>query len=150
TRIDDVRRVTAAAESRRAVVIGTFEAAPMPALFPATYPEQATAPAMYNGYAKAVQSPDYPWGRTEEEWAEELAVLEDGWASGAYIERVLERSFPSKKGDEEFRRWFVNQMRYGASPSAAMTIQRMAMDVDVRDVLPAIRVPTLVLHQASM
>jgi len=150
TRMDDVRAVMAGAESRRAVIIGTFEAAPMTALFAATYPEKVSALAMYNGYAKAVQSPDYPWGRTEDEWADELALLEDGWASGSYIDRVLERSFPSKEGDEEFRRWFVNEMRYGASPSAAMTIQRMAIDVDVRDVLPAIRVPTLILHQPSM
>ena len=150
TRMDDVRAVMAAAGSRRAVVVGTFEAAPMTALFAATYPEKVSALAMYNGYAKAIHSPDYPWGRTQDEWADELAMVEENWASGAYIDRVLERSFPSKKGDEEFRRWFVNQMRYGASPSAAMTIQRMAMDVDVREVLPAIRVPTLILHQHSM
>jgi len=150
TRMDDVRAVMAAVDSRRAVVIGTFEAAPMTALFAASYPEKVSALAMYNGYAKAVQSPDYPWGRTADEWADELAMLEESWASGSYIDRVLERSFPSKRGDEEFRRWFVNQMRYGASPSAAMTILRMAMDVDVRDVLPAIRVPTLIMHQGSM
>jgi class 3 adenylate cyclase len=149
-RMDDVRAVMHGAESRQAVVLGTYEAAPMTALFAATYPERVGALVTYNGYAKAVWSPDYPWGRTEDEWADELAALEDGWATGSYIDRVLERSFPTKKGDAEFRRWFFNQMRYGASPSAAMTIQRMAMDVDVRDVLPAIRVPTLILHQGPM
>ncbi len=149
TRMDDVRAVMAAAGSRRAVVVGTFEAAPMTALFAASYPEKVGALAMYNGYAKAVRSQDYPWGRTEDGWADELSELEDGWASGSYIDRVLERSFPSQKGDDDFRRWFINQMRYGASPSAVMTIQRMAMDVDVRDVLPVIRVPTLILHHPA-
>jgi len=66
------------------------------------------------------------------------------------VDIVLHRSFPTLENDPEFRRWFINQMRYGASPGAALTVQRMAMDVDVRDVLPAIRVPTLILHERDV
>ena len=149
TRMDDVRAVMDAVGSERAVLFGTAEAAPMTALFAATYPERVGALVMFNGYAKAVWSPDYPWAKTAEEWRRELAGIELGWGTEEYFDRVLRRSYPSVADDEEFRRWFMDIMRYGASPGAALAVHRMAMEVDVRDVLPAIRVPTLALHSAS-
>lgn len=147
TRMDDVRAVMDASGSERAVLLGTAEAAPMTALFAATYPERVGALVMHNGYAKALWSPDYPWARTREEWLTLLGEIEKGWGTEEYFDSVLRRSYPSVADDPEFRRWFINIMRYGASPSAALTVHRMAMDVDIRDILPAIRVPTLVLHQ---
>lgn len=149
TRMDDVRAVMDAAGSERAVLLGTAEAAPMCALFAATYPERVGGLVMVNGYAKGVWSPDYPWGRTADEWRHELAEIERGWGTEEYFDKILRRSYASVADDEEFRRWFINVLRYGASPGAALTVNRMAMDADVRDVLPAIRVPTLVLHHAS-
>ncbi len=149
TRMDDVRAVMDAIGSERAILFGTAEAAPMTALFAATYPERVGALVMHNGYAKAVWSPDYPWARTAEEWRRNLGEIERGWGSEEYFDNVLRRSYPSVADDEEFRRWFVNIMRYGASPSAALTVHRMAMDVDIRDVLPAVRVPALLLHQRA-
>lgn len=149
-RMDDVRAVMADAGSERAALLGTFEAAPMTALFAATYPERVGALIMFNPYAKAVWSPDYPWAMTEDEWLRELADVEQNWGSEEYFDRVLRRSFASVADDPEFRRWFVNVMRFGASPGAALTIHRMAMDVDVRDVLPTIRVPTLILSAEAM
>jgi pimeloyl-ACP methyl ester carboxylesterase len=149
TRMDDVRAVMAAVGSTRAVVVGTFEAAPMTALFAATYPERVGALVMFNPLAKGVWSPDYPWALTHDEWVRELEELEAGWGTEDYFDRILRRSFPSVADDRSFRQWFANVMRYGASPGAALTIHRMAMDVDVRDVLPAVRVPTLVLHGRS-
>src|SRR5205085_8921606 len=137
----DVRAVLADAGSERAVILGTFEAAPMTALFAATYPERVGALVMFNPYAKGVWSPDYPWAQTEAEWRRELAELEAGRGTGSYFDSVLRRSFATRADDPDFRSWFANMMRYGASPAAALTVQRMAMDVDVRDVLPAIRVP---------
>jgi class 3 adenylate cyclase len=149
TRMDDVRAVMAAVGTTRAVLVGTFEAAPMTALFAATYPEQVGALVMFNPRAKGVWSPDYPWAPTHDEWVRELEELKAGWGTEAYFDRILRRSFPSVADDRSFRQWFANVMRYGASPGAALTIHRMAMDVDVRDVLPAVRVPTLVLHGHS-
>jgi class 3 adenylate cyclase len=150
TRMDDVRAVMDDAGSERAVIFGTAEAAPMTALFAATYPERAGALVMYNGYAKAVWSPEYPWARTAQEWRRELGEIERGWGSEEFFDRLLHRSYASVAEDPEFRAWFVNIMRLGASPGAALTVHRMAMDADVRDVLPAVRVPTLVLHNRSM
>jgi class 3 adenylate cyclase len=146
TRMDDVRAVMAAVGSTRAALIGTFEAAAMTALFAATYPERVAALVMVHPRAKGVWAVDYPWAWTHEDWMRELDELAQGWGSDRYFDRVLRRSFPSVADDPEFRTWFGNVMRYGASPGAALTIHRMAMDVDVRDVLPAVRVPTLVLH----
>jgi class 3 adenylate cyclase len=150
TRMDDVRAVMDDAGSERAVLLGTAEAAPMVALFAATYPERVGALVMFNGYAKAVWSPDYPWGRSAEEWRRELAEIERGWGTDEFFDRLLRRSYASVAEDPEFREWFINIMRLGASPGAALTVHRMAMDADVRDVLPAIRVPTLVVHGHSM
>jgi len=146
TRMDDVRAVMNAAGIERAGLLATFEAAPMALLYAATYPERIAALVLFNPYAKAVWSEDYPWGRTEQEWRRDLAELEASWGNREYFDKVLSRSYPSAADDESFRNWFVNMMRYGASPGAALTVHRMAMDVDVRDVLPAVRVPTLILH----
>ena len=146
TRIDDLRAVMTAAGLERAAVLATFEAAPMAALFAASYPERVGALILFNPYAKGVRAPDYPWGRTAEEWRRELAEIETGWGTCAYFDRVLARSYSSAAGDDSFRHWFINMMRYGASPGAALNVHRMAMDVDIRDVLPAVRVPTLIIH----
>jgi class 3 adenylate cyclase len=146
TRMDDLRAVMTAAGLERAAVLATFEAAPMAALFAASYPERVGALILFNPYAKGVRAPDYPWGRTAEEWRKELAEIESGWGTCEYFDGVLERSYRSAVGDDSFRHWFVNMMRYGASPGAALNVHRMAMDVDIRDVLPAVRVPTLIVH----
>ncbi|HEY8630654.1 MAG TPA: adenylate/guanylate cyclase domain-containing protein [Gaiellaceae bacterium] len=146
TRMDDLRAVMTAVGSERAAVLATFEAAPMAALFAATYPERVGALILFNPYAKAVASSGYPWGKTAEEWRHDLAEIERGWGTEEYFDTVLHRSYGSLADDESWRCWFMNMMRYGASPGAALTVHRMAMEIDVRDVLPAVRVPTLILH----
>ena len=146
TRMDDLRVVMDAAASERAAVLATFEASAMAILFAATYPERVGALVLFNPYAKAVSSADYPWGKTREQWRQDLADIERGWGSAEYFDTVLERSYRPLAQDESWRRWFVNMMRYGASPGAALTVHRMAMEIDVRDILPAVRVATLILH----
>jgi len=146
TRMDDLRVVMEAVGSERAAILATFEAAAMAALFAATYPERVGALVLFNPYAKAVASSDYPWGKTAEEWRRDLAEIERGWGTEEYFDGILQRSYESLADDEAWRCWFMNMMRYGASPAAALTVHRMAMEIDVRDVLPVIRVPTLILH----
>jgi class 3 adenylate cyclase len=146
TRMDDLRAVMAATKLDRAVILATFEAGPMATLFAATYPERVGALVLFNPYAKGVRSEDYPWGRTAEECRQALEAIANGWGTTEYFESILARSYPSAVDDESFRRWFINMMRYGASPGAALNVHRMAMDVDIRDVLPAVRVPTLIIH----
>jgi class 3 adenylate cyclase len=146
TRMDDLRAVMAATKLDRAVILATFEAGPMATLFAATYPERVGALVLFNPFAKGVRTPEYPWGRTAEEWRHEIDAIANGWGTTEYFDRVLARSYASAAEDDSFRRWFINMMRYGASPGAALTVHRMAMDVDIRDVLPAVRVPTLIIH----
>jgi class 3 adenylate cyclase len=147
TRMDDLRAVMDAAGSRRAALMATFEAASMTALFAATYPERVAALALYNPSAKGTWSPDYPFAPTEEEWARELDEVKEQWGQRGFLEEFLRQVAPSRADDPEFVDWYVNTLRQGASPGAAVAIRRMAMNLDIRDVLPAIRVPTLILSR---
>ncbi len=147
TRMDDLRAVMDAASSERAALLGTFEAAAMTALFSATYPERVGALLMYNPVAKGVWAPDYPFALTNEEWRKELEETRAGWGDDDYFDQLARALAPSQSEDPEFMRLFRSSLRQGASPGAAMAIQRMRMEVDIRNVLPSIRVPTLVLHR---
>jgi class 3 adenylate cyclase len=146
-RMDDLRAVMDDAKCERAAIVGTYEAAPMAILFSATYPERTVALVLYHGYAKGVWSPEYPWANSLEEWRRELAEAEHEWGSDEMFERILRVHYPTLTDDEEFRKWFFSSLRFGASPSAAATLTRMQMELDVRDLLPAVRVPTLILHR---
>jgi len=148
TRMDDLRAVMDAAGSERAAVLGTFEAAAMAALYAATYPERVGALILYNPIAKGEWSPDYPFARTAEEWRAQLAEVRERWGDPEYFAELARAIAPSRADDPALVTWFAKMTRTGASPAAALAIQRMARDVDVRDVLPSIRVPTLVLHLA--
>ena len=149
TRMDDLRAVMDAADSERAAIVGTYEAAPMAVLFSATYPERAAALVLYHGCAKGVSSVDYPWAPSTEEWRKRLAAAEQGWGSEEMFESLLREHYPTLTDDEEFRTWFYSSLRFGASPSAAAAVIRMQMELDIRDLLPAVRVPTLVLHRKA-
>jgi class 3 adenylate cyclase/alpha-beta hydrolase superfamily lysophospholipase len=148
TRMDDLRAVTEAAGSERAAVLGTFEAGAMAALYAATYPERVGALILYNPIAKGEWSPDYPFARTADEWRAALAEVRERWGDPAYFAELARAIAPSRADDAALMAWFAKMLRTGASPAAALAIQRMARDVDVRDVLPSVRVPTLVLHLA--
>jgi class 3 adenylate cyclase len=149
SRMDDLRAVMDAAGSERAAVYATFEAGSMAALYAATYPDRVAALALYNPIAKGVWAPDYPFASTEDEWRATLAEVRDRWGEPDFFAELVRAVAPSRSEDQAFGEWFAKAMRTGASPGAALAIQRMARDVDIRDVLPTIRVPTLVLHIAE-
>lgn len=144
-RMDDVRAVMDAAGSERAALFGISEGGPMSVLFAATYPERTKALVMYGSYARRSWAPDYPFGRTEEGWRTSLEMLERHWGSDWGVEIWA----PSMLHDESFRQAFANYSRFAASPGAAVQVWRMNIDIDVRHVLPAIRVPTLILHRTG-
>jgi pimeloyl-ACP methyl ester carboxylesterase len=146
-RMDDARAVMDAAASRRAAFFGSSEGAAMSMLFAATYPERTAALILRSAYPRTMWAPDYPWGRSEEEYRLELerdlrlfGSRED--ALGAVRSRGLVFD-----DDDEAQQW-VNYYRWSGSPGAVEVLARMNKQIDVRDVLPAIRVPTLVLHGA--
>ena len=145
TRMDDVRAVLDAVGSERAALFGTFEAGAMTALFAATYPERVAALVLYNPVVRGTRAPEYPWSKTPEEWRAELADLAARWGTRELAAEWIREIAPSRADDDVYIDSFARQHRGGASPGAAVAILRMAMDVDIRDVLPVVRVPTLVL-----
>jgi pimeloyl-ACP methyl ester carboxylesterase len=148
TRMDDMRAVLDAVGSNRAAVLGHSEGGSMCALFAATYPERTQALVMVGSAARTRWAPDYPLGATDAEIEElERSVLE-GW--GVELVRTLLQQFgPSIAHDEELVRAHTRATQRAASPAAAAALTRMSAMIDIRHVLQAIRVPTLVLHRAD-
>jgi pimeloyl-ACP methyl ester carboxylesterase len=143
--MDDVRAVMDAVGSERAVLCGVSEGGPMCSLFAATYPEKTIALVMIATYAKRIWDPDYPWAPLPEEREQFFAEIQQHWGGAVGIE---ERA-PSVADDPRFREWWASYLRMGASPGAALTLTQMNAEIDIRQVLPTIRVPTLVLHRAG-
>jgi class 3 adenylate cyclase/alpha-beta hydrolase superfamily lysophospholipase len=146
TRMDDLRAVMDAAGSNRAAVWGTFEAGAMCALFAATYPERVAALLLYNPIAKGVWAPDYPFAETEEGWLKVMEETRARWGDRSFTEGFLRLAAPSRADDPDFVDWAFSNTRLGASPGSAVAVLRMAMDVDIRAILPSIRVPTSILY----
>ena len=142
-RMDDVRAVMAAAGSREAVLLGVSEGGPMCSLFATTYPEKTRALIMIGTYAKRLWAPDYPWAPTSEARERFFEEIRTSWGGPVGIETRA----PSRAADPAFRQWWSNYLRQGASPGAALTLTQMNAEIDVRNVLPLVRVPTLVLHR---
>ena len=148
TRMDDVRAVMDAAGSERAALIGASEGVPMTILFAATYPERTTAAVLYGASpARATWAPDFPDALTREEWLERIPVREQEFGTSTGIERALAWLAPSLQGDNAFVDWWARFERQSASPSAVGQLIRMNMDIDIRHVLPTIRVPTRIIHR---
>jgi pimeloyl-ACP methyl ester carboxylesterase/class 3 adenylate cyclase len=149
-RMDDIRAVLDAAGSRRAAILGVSEGGPMSALFAATYPERTEALILYGTYAKAAWAPDYPWGARLDNAAARDEETRRTWGSPASVRRNVQGWLaPSRANDERFCEWIAKLTRLGASPGAAVALQRMNRLIDVRDVLPSIHVPTLVMRRAD-
>lgn len=142
-RLDDVRAVMEAAGSRRAVLLGVSEGGPLCSLFAATYPKRTEALIMIGSYARRMRAHDYPWGPTREERDAFCATLVEEWGGPVGIE---DRA-PSMAQDPAFREWYASYLRMGSSPGAAVALTRMNAEIDIRDLLPSIKVPTLVLHR---
>ena len=144
-RMDDVRAVMDAVGSERAALCGVSEGGPMCSLFAATYPEKTLALVMIGTYAKRVRDAEYPWGPTPEQREQFFEVMRKQWGGPVGID---ERA-PSVAGDAEFRDWWATYLRMGASPGAAVALTQMNAEIDVRNVLPSIRVPSLVIHRTD-
>ncbi len=148
-RMDDVRAAMDAAESDRALLWAAHEGTRISTLFAATYPERTLGLTMYDPQAKGKRGPDYPWARSEQEWGRWLRKVADGWGDTEFLEGYLRDYSPTLAEQENVTAWFVHHMRRSASPGAAVAFQRMQMEGDVSDVLPAVRTPALILHRAQ-
>src|SRR5439155_4854286 len=143
TRMDDVRAVMDATGSRRAALFGLSEGASMSVLFAATYPERTAALVLRSPFARTLWAADYPWGRTEEEYEREI---EHELRIYGARDQALDAARSLGNFDEEELEAFVDYLRYGATPGMLEALLRMNKEIDIRHVLPAVRVPTLILH----
>jgi pimeloyl-ACP methyl ester carboxylesterase len=141
-RMDDVRAVMDNVGSERAAVLGYSEGGPMCALFSATYPERALSLIMIGSYARRTRTEDYPWGVEEAKLEEHLESIRRDWGGPVGL---IERA-PSVANDDRFRRWWARFLRMSASPATAIALTRANGEIDVRHILPTIRVPTLIIH----
>jgi class 3 adenylate cyclase/pimeloyl-ACP methyl ester carboxylesterase len=144
--LDDITAVLDAVSSERAALLGQAEGGPMCALFAATFPERTSALVLNASYAKRMRSPDYPWGLDEESRDRILEGYETRWGTDRFGLRALARSMD---GDEQFQRWYTQACRFAGTPGSARAWFQAQMQIDIREILPAIRVPTLVIHRVG-
>jgi pimeloyl-ACP methyl ester carboxylesterase len=143
-RVNDIATLMDTVGSERAAMMGLSETGAVALLFAATYPERTSAVVAYGTFAGGGDTaPTYPWAPDpgQAEWLEDI---ERHWGRGVLF---LDEFAGSLQDDTHYREWFAKLERLSASPGAAVAIARMVMQMDVRDVLPTIRVPTLVLHK---
>jgi pimeloyl-ACP methyl ester carboxylesterase len=143
TRMDDVRAVMDAVGSHRAAFYGLSEGAAMSILFAATYPERTAALVVRSCSPRTLWAPDFPWGRRESAYQREVDQ-----ALRVYAPRAEAREAVRALGmqDEDEVEAFIDFIRYGASPGMLAALYRMNKEIDIRDVLPTVHVPALVLH----
>jgi pimeloyl-ACP methyl ester carboxylesterase len=146
-RMDDLRAVLDDIGSERAALVGSLEGNHLAAVFAATYPERTSALVLYDPVARFTSAPDYEWGPTQEEWTRLVERVAEGWGRREFFDDMLRSADPTLAKDEEFCRWYAIHFRLAASPGSAAAFYRMMMETDIREVLPAIRVPTLVCYR---
>ena len=142
-RMDDMRAVMDAAGSERAVLFGYSEGGPMCVLFAATYPARSQALVLYGTYAKRLRTDDYPWAPTWEERVADAEYLEEHWGEEFDLGEMAPNATP------DFAEWAGVRGRASLSPRGAHDLILMNSKADVREVLPLVQAPTLVLHRTG-
>jgi len=146
-RMHDVQAVLDAVGSERATLFGISEGGPMSLLYAATYPERTSALILYGSYAKRTWAPDYPFGWKNEQWDRVLGNFERNWGTPDGVD--LNMWAPSVARDVNAGHRMASYFRASASPGAVIAVMTMNREIDVRQVLPSIRVPTLILHRTA-
>lgn len=146
-RMHDVQAILDAVGSERATLFGVSEGGPMSLLFAATYPERAAALVLYGSYAMRAWAPDYPFGWKDDQWDAVFTNIEQNWGTSKGVN--LNVLAPSIAHDAQAADRMSAFFRAAASPGAALAVMKMNRDIDVRHVLPAVNVPTLILHRSG-
>ena len=139
-RIDDVRAVMDAAGSRSATIYGWSEGGPMSIMFAATYPDRVTALILYGTFASVK---DKPWSAPREDWEASIVDIEKHWGEAV----LLRVNGPSALEDPAMVEWGGRLERASASPGSIVALLRACYEMDVRHILPSVKVPTLVMHR---
>jgi pimeloyl-ACP methyl ester carboxylesterase/DNA-binding CsgD family transcriptional regulator len=144
-RMDDIRAVMDAAGSRLGALFGISEGGTLSLLFAHAHRERAQALILYGSWARRLAGPDYPHGPSAEQMEDVIGGMASAWASGAW----WDGGRPSPADNARHRIWWARYLRMAASPAMAQNVIRMNMRMDVRDLLPTIDQPTLILHRAG-
>ncbi len=144
--MDDVGSVMDAAGMDQAALLGDTEGGPMAMMFAATHPERVPALVLVNTFARWRRADDYAIGMPDETWERLIDRYEQNWG---VTSEILGLTAPTLAHDPAFARWFIRYQRLGMSRGAATAMYRWVTNLDVRSILPTIRVPTLVLHRAD-
>jgi pimeloyl-ACP methyl ester carboxylesterase len=146
-RMDDVRAVMDAVGSEEAALMGISEGGPLSILFAATYPERTRGLVLSGAEVKEETTEDWPWGEdTRESFEAGIANLADRWGESG---RGIAYFVPSLAGDPRAEQWFQRLLIESATPRTAEAFMRMAFEIDIRDIVPAVRVPALILHRVG-
>jgi class 3 adenylate cyclase len=149
SQMDDVRAVMDAAGSDRAVLLGMETGFAVAAMFAATLPERTAGLIAYGAQARAQWAPDYPFGRPATEFDAEIREMEDGWGTPAAARIWLSDLHPGVQDDPLEIEDLVGWMQAVGGPGDAIRWATVDNDLDLRDILPSIRVPTLILHRTG-
>ena len=144
-RMDDLRAVLDACGSKKAIVIGFSEGGALAMLYAATYPERVRGLVLSGAFARMVRTPDYPYGYTAEQVEKLKGYIRGAWGKGASLRAIA----PSQLGEPEFVDWVAFSEQEGTSPGSALDLLEMNTRIDLRALLPAIRVPTVVMQAAQ-
>jgi pimeloyl-ACP methyl ester carboxylesterase len=144
-RMEDIGAVMDEVGSERAAVLGISEGGTLSLLYALAHPERTQALILYGSWARRIAGPGYPYGPSEDELEAVVGGMEQAWATGEW----WDGGQPSPSDDPKHRAWWARYLRTAASPAMAQRVIRMNMRLDVRDLLPKIDVPTLILHRAG-
>jgi class 3 adenylate cyclase len=144
-RMDDIRIVMDSTGCHRAALLGVSEGGSIAVLFAATYPERTSSLIFYGGVVRKAWAPDHPWGMKPEAAEESDEKWRREWGGPVNLEYFA----PSVANDQRFRLWWAKFLRLSASPSAVIANRRMSMEIDIRDILPTLHAPTLVLQRTG-
>ena len=143
-RTDDLLAVMDAAGSERAAIFGISEGGSMAALFAATHPERTSSLVLYGAWPRLLRASDFPFG-IDSLKLEKLMALTDHWGEGV----ALSSFAPSLGSDPRAREAWARLQRAAASPGMVRSLFQLYPEIDIRDILPAIRAETLVLHRTG-
>jgi pimeloyl-ACP methyl ester carboxylesterase/class 3 adenylate cyclase len=144
-RTDDIIAVLDAVGSRKAALFGVSEGGNMCALFAATYPERVLGMILNGSTARGSWAHDYPWRAKPEQIEELISFMRDNWGEPVGFDEAA----PSMIGDKAASDWWGAYLRNSASPKSAELITRLNSQCDIRQILPAVRCPTLILNREN-
>lgn len=148
-RMRDIGAVMDAASSERAWLFGISEGGPLCLMYAAANPERVAGVALWGSYSRFCRGEDYPYGPARDEWMEWVRESTASWGDPAAVQGSLSVTAPSRVGDRDFAEGLARAGRLAFGPKAYVDLWKLAMDIDVRGLLPVVQVPVLIMHRTG-